>query len=45
MRKNNYPQAAVDEIEPEGVQQLCNSIRELYDKGKPQSDEEVKTTY
>lgn len=42
MRKNNYPQAAVDEIEPEGVQQLCNSIRELYDKGKPQSDEEVK---
>ncbi len=42
MGRNNYPQGTLDEIEPGAVQQLVGSLRELHDKGRPESDEEVR---
>ena len=42
MAKNNYPQTALDDIEPKVVQEMVRSIRELYDMGRPQSDDEIK---
>lgn len=42
MAKNNYPQAAIDELEPSVVHQIVTSLRELHDKGRPQTDEEVR---
>lgn len=42
MGKNNYPQAAIDELEPSVVHQIVTSLRELHDKGRPKTDEEVE---
>lgn len=42
MAKNNYPQAALDDIEPGAVQELVTSLKELHDKGRPQTDAEVE---
>lgn len=42
MGKNNYPQAGIDDIEPAAVQQIVSSLKELHDKGRPQTDEELK---
>ena len=42
MAKNNYPQAVLDEIEPAAVQQIVSSLKELHDKGRPKTDEEVE---
>lgn len=42
MKKNNYPQGALDEIEPAAVNKIVGSLRELYDKGRPKTDEEVE---
>lgn len=42
MAKNNYPQAGLDEIEPAAVQQIVSSLKELHDKGRPKTDEEVE---
>lgn len=42
MKKNNYPQGALDEIEPSAVQELVTSLKELHDKGKPKTDTEIK---
>ena len=39
---NNYPQAALDNVEPQAVRDLVTSLKELYDKGKPETDEELK---
>ena len=41
MARNNYPQAGLDEIEPEAVQQLVTSLKDLFDMGRPQTDAEV----
>lgn len=41
MARNNYPQAKLDEIEPAAVHQIVTSLKELYDMGKPETDEEV----
>ena len=42
MGRNNYPQGSLDEIEPGAVQRLVGSLRELHDKGRPESDMEVR---
>lgn len=42
MGKNNYPQAGLDEIEPQAVQQLVSSLKELHDMGRPKTDQEVE---
>ena len=42
MARNNYPQGQLDDMEPSAVQGLVTSLRELYDKGKPETDEEVR---
>ena len=42
MAKNNYPQAAIEEVEPSVVQQITASLRELHDKGRPETDFEVE---
>lgn len=42
MGKNNYPQAGLDDLEPAAVQQIVSSLKELHDKGRPQTDEELK---
>lgn len=42
MSKNNYPQSALDNIEPEVVQAYVSSLKELHDLGKPKTDEETK---
>lgn len=42
MAKNNYPQGQLDGIEPEKVQELVTSLKQLHDRGKPETDEEKK---
>lgn len=42
MARNNYPQGQLDDMEPSGVQEIVTSLKELHDRGKPQTDEEVK---
>ena len=42
MAKNNYLQAGLDEIEPEAVQQIVTSLKEMHDLDRPQTDEEIK---
>lgn len=43
MAKNNCPpQGRLDEIEPEGVQRIVTSLKELHDMGKPGTDAEIK---
>ena len=37
-----YPQTQLDDIEPSAVQEIVSSLKELHDKGKPQSDEELE---
>lgn len=41
MSRNKYPQAALDDMEPEAVQKLVTSLKDLYDMGKPKTDTEV----
>lgn len=42
MARNSYPQTQLDDIEPSTVQEIVTSLKELHDKGKPQTDEEIK---
>lgn len=42
MSKNNYPQGQIDELEPSAVQEIVSSLKELHDRGKPQTDDEIK---
>lgn len=42
MKKNNYPQGEIDELEPTTVQEIVTSLKQLHDKGKPETDEEIK---
>lgn len=42
MRKNNYPQGELADVEPEKMQEIVASLRELHDRGKPETDEEVR---
>ena len=42
MEKNNYSSTAIDEIEPQAVQQLVSSLKELHDMGRPKTDQEVE---
>lgn len=41
MAKNNYPQAGLDELGPEFVSEVVQSLKELNDLGKPETDQEV----
>lgn len=41
MRKNNFPQAELDGIEPGTAKELVHSLKQLHDLGKPQTDFEV----
>ena len=38
----NYPQGALDEMEPTTVQEIVTSLKELHDMGKPKTDAEIK---
>lgn len=40
--KLNYPQGALDEMEPTTVQEIVTSLKELHDMGKPKTDAEIK---
>lgn len=42
MARNNYPQGRLDSMEPSSVQEIVTSLKDLHDKGKPQSDEEIR---
>lgn len=42
MSKNNFPQAGLENLEPEFVAEVVQSLRELNEMGKPKTDEEVK---
>lgn len=42
MSKKNYPQGALDEMEPTTVQEIVTSLKELHDMGKPGTDSEIK---
>lgn len=42
MAKNNYPQAGLDDLEPEVVHHFVSSLRELHDLGRPKTDAEVE---
>ena len=39
---NNYPQAALDAIEPSSVHETVTSLKQLYDLGRPKTDFEVE---
>lgn len=41
MRKNNFPQAELDDIEPGTVKELVHSLKQLHDLGRPETDFEV----
>ena len=38
----NYPQGQLEELEPSTVQEIVTSLKELHDKGKPETDDEIK---
>ena len=42
MGRNSYPQGQIDDMEPSTVQELVTSLKQLHDKGKPETDEEIK---
>lgn len=42
MARNNYPQGQLDDMEPSSVQEIVTSLKDLYDKGKPENDREIK---
>jgi hypothetical protein len=42
MTKSNFPQSAVDNMQPEAVRQIVASLKELHDRGKPETDLEVE---
>lgn len=42
MVKNNYPQGQLDDMEPSTVQEIVISLKQLHDKGRPTTDEEIK---
>lgn len=42
MGKSNYPQLAIDNMEPTAVRQIVNSLQELHQMGKPETDFEVE---
>ena len=42
MGKSNYPQLALDEVEPSAVRQIVSSLQELHQMGKPETDFEVE---
>ncbi len=42
MAKNNYPQGQLDDMQAEKVQELVTSLKQLHDRGKPETDEEIK---
>ena len=42
MAKNSYPQGQIDDMEPSTVQELVTSLKQLHDRGKSESDEEIK---
>lgn len=37
-----YPQEQLDSVEPSAVQEIVSSLKQLHDRGKPQSDAEVR---
>lgn len=42
MGRNSYPQGQIDDMEPSTVQELVTSLKQLHDRGKPETDEEIK---
>ena len=42
MGKNSYPQGQIDDLEQSTVQEIVTSLKQLHDRGKPQTDEEIK---
>ena len=42
MSRNNYPQSNIDSMNPEKVQRIVNSLRELHDMGRPKTDQETE---
>ncbi|NBH15021.1 hypothetical protein D3Z36_12755 [Lachnospiraceae bacterium] len=42
MAKNSYPQGQIDDMEPSAVQEIVTSLKQLHDRGKPETDEEIK---
>ena len=42
-RANNFPTGQLNGVPAEFVKNTVNSLRQLYDKGKPETDEEVES--
>lgn len=42
MGKNSCPQGQIDDLEPTTVQEIVSSLKQLHDRGKPTTDEEIK---
>lgn len=40
--KSNFPQMQLEEMDKPAVQQMVTDLRQLYDMGKPETDEEMK---
>lgn len=42
MGRKGFPETQIDNVQPEQVQEIVSSLRQLHDRGKPESDEEVR---
>lgn len=42
MAKKSFPQGQIDDLEPTAVQEIVSSLKQLHDRGKPTTDEEIK---
>ena len=42
MARNSYPQGQIEDVEPSTVREIVTSLKELHDRGKPQTDEEIR---
>ena len=38
MGRNSYPQGQIDDMEPSTVQELVTSLKQLHDRGKPETE-------
>ena len=41
-KNNNFPQAGIDELNPEFVSEVVSSLKELNNLGRPETDEELR---
>lgn len=44
-RNSNFPQMQLEQLDKPAVQEMVSDLRQLYDMGRPKTDEELKQSY